>query len=225
MAKKRKRNWFRQLLTMLVVAYLLLTLCQLAGDIYSKLGTTHIISASDEWNLIVVNRWNEIPEDYSVDLMELSNGQKIDSRIYPALQEMFDAARAEGIYPIVREGYRTTEEQQEILDDKIQAYINEGYSKRRAEKTAKEWVALPGTSEHQLGIAVDINADKSKCTNEEVYEWLAENAYKYGFILRYPVGKQEITGTSYESWHYRYVGIEAAQEIYEQGICLEEYFQ
>lgn len=85
MAKKRKRNWFKQLLTMLVVAYLLLTLCQLAGDIYSKLGTTHIISASDEWNLIVVNRWNEIPEDYSVDLMELSNGQKIDSRIYPAL--------------------------------------------------------------------------------------------------------------------------------------------
>ena len=225
MAKKRKRNWFRQLLTMLVVAYLLLTLCQLAGDIYSKLGTTHIISASEEWNLIVVNRWNEIPEDYSVELTELSNGQKIDSRIYPALQEMFDAARAEGIYPIVREGYRTTEEQQEILDDKIQAYINEGYSKRRAEKTAKEWVALPGTSEHQLGIAVDINADKSKCTNEEVYEWLAENAYKYGFILRYPVGKQEITGTSYEPWHYRYVGIEAAREIHERGICLEEYFE
>lgn len=138
---------------------------------------------------------------------------------------MFDAARAEGIYPIVREGYRTAEEQQEILDDKIQAYINEGYSRARAEKTAKEWVALPGTSEHQLGIAVDINADKSKCSNDEVYEWLAENAYKYGFILRYPAGKQEITGTSYEPWHYRYVGIEAAREIHERGICLEEYFE
>ena len=225
MARKKKENWFKKLLKTVVIAYLLLTLCQLAGDIYSRLGTTHKISASEEWNLIVVNRWNEIPEDYSVELTKLSNGQKIDSRIYPALQEMFDAARAEGIYPIVREGYRTTEEQQEILDDKIQAYINEGYSKRRAEKTAKEWVALPGTSEHQLGIAVDINADKSKCTNEEVYEWLAENAYKYGFILRYPVGKQEITGTSYEPWHYRYVGIEAAQEIYELGICLEEYFE
>ena len=172
-----------------------------------------------------MNRWNEIPEEYVVDLIELSNGQKVDSRIYPALQEMFDAARAEGIYPIVGEGYRTTEEQQKILDDKIQAYINEGYSRARAEKTAKEWVALPGTSEHQLGIAVDINADKSKCSNEEIYIWLTENAYKYGFILRYPMGKQEITGTSYEPWHYRYVAVEAAKEIYERQICLEEYFE
>ena len=99
------------------------------------------------------------------------------------------------------------------------------YSRSRAERTAKEWVALPGTSEHQLGIAVDINADKSMCSNEEVYAWLAENAYKYGFILRYPPEKQEITGTSYEPWHYRYVGVEVAREIYEQGICLEEYFE
>lgn len=128
-------------------------------------------------------------------------------------------------YPVVREGYRTAEEQQEILDDKIQSYINQGYSQVKAERTAKEWVALPGTSEHQLGIAVDINADKSKCSNEDVYGWLAENAYKYGFVLRYPPGKQKITGTSYEPWHYRYVGEEAAKEIYERGICLEEYFK
>ena len=74
-------------------------------------------------------------------------------------------------------------------------------------------------------IAVDINADKSKCSNEEVYTCLAENAYKYGFILRYPMGKQEITGTSYEPWHYRYVGEKAALEIYEQRICLEEYYE
>lgn len=225
MAKKKKDNWFKKLLKAVVGVYLLLILFQLLGDAYSRLSNTHEIQVSEEWNLIVVNRWNELPENYSVDLTELSNGQKIDSRIYPALQEMFDAARAEGIYPIVREGYRTAEEQQEILDDKIQAYINEGYSRRRAEKTAKEWVALPGTSEHQLGIAVDINADKLKCSNDEVYAWLAENAYKYGFILRYPMGKQEITGTSYEPWHYRYVGEKVAEEIYEQGICLEEYLE
>lgn len=225
MAKKKKENWFKKLLKVVVAVYLLLTLFQLGSDIYSRLGTTHKITVSEEWNLIVVNRWNELPENYSVELTELSNGQKIDSRIYPALQEMFDAARAEGIYPIVSEGYRTAEEQQEILDDKIQAYINEGYSRARAEKSAKEWVALPGTSEHQLGIAVDINADKSKCSNEEVYTWLAENAYKYGFILRYPMGKHEITGTSYEPWHYRYVGVETAREIYEKQICLEEYME
>ena len=225
MAKKKKDNWFKKLLKAVVGVYLLLIVFQLLGDAYSKLQITHVIPVSEEWNLIVVNRWNEIPEEYVVDLIELSNGQKVDSRIYPALQEMFDAARAEGIYPIVGEGYRTAEEQQKILDEKIQAYINDGYSRARAEKTAKEWVALPGTSEHQLGIAVDINADKSKCSNEEVYTWLTENAYKYGFILRYPMGKQEITGTSYEPWHYRYVGVEAAKDIYEQGICLEEYME
>ena len=224
MAKKKKRNPILKVLKAVAVVYLLLVLNNLIGDIYSRLGNTHTIVVSGGWNLVVVNRWNELPEDYVVELMELSNGQKIDERIYPYLQEMFDAARAEGIYPIVREGYRTEEEQQAIFDEKVQAYINEGYSRSRAERTAKEWVALPGTSEHQLVIAVDINADKSKCSNDEVYEWLAENAHEYGFILRYPQGKTEITGTSYEPWHYRYVGVDAAQEIFERGICLEEYF-
>ena len=234
--KKKKGRRIVKVLLIIVAVYMLMILWQLIGDIYSRLVNTHEIEVSEEWNgesyqpsiewnLIVVNRWNPIPENYSVELTVLSNGQKVDSRIYPHLQEMFDAARAEGIYPIVREGYRTEEEQQEILDDKIQAYINEGYSQWRAERNAKEWVALPGTSEHQLGIAVDINADKSKCTNDDVYAWLAENAYKYGFILRYPLDKQEITGTSYEPWHYRYVGTEDAYEINERGICLEEYFE
>ena len=184
----------------------------------------HTIPIPEEWNLIVVNRWNEIPEDYSVTLTELSNGQKVDSRIYPNLQEMFDAMRAEGIYPVVREGYRTAEEQKKIFDDKIFSYVREGYSRKRAEKLAGGMVAVPGTSEHQLGIAVDINADKSRSTNDEVYQWLAGNAYKYGFILRYPQGKEDITGTDYEPWHYRYVGEDVAEEIYMKQICLEEYF-
>lgn len=225
MATRKKAKWLVKLLKVIVVVYLLLILYQLIGNVYSRLSNTHEIQVPEEWNLIVVNRWNELPEDYEVELTELSNGQMVDSRIYPYLQKMFDAARTEDVYPVVREGYRTAEEQQEILDDKIQSYINQGYSQVKAERTAKEWVALPGTSEHQLGIAVDINADKSKCSNEDVYGWLAENAYKYGFVLRYPPGKQKITGTSYEPWHYRYVGEEAAKEIYERGICLEEYFK
>lgn len=119
--------------------------------------------ASDKygWELVLVNRDNYIPDDYEMDLMELSNGQKIDSRIYPYLQEMFDDARNAGVYPFVRDGYRTAEEQQQILDDKIAAYRSEGYTKHMAEETAMEWGALPGTSEHQLGLAVDINADTS----------------------------------------------------------------
>ena len=76
--------------------------------------------------------------------------------------------------------------------------MNEGYSRARAERIAKKWVAVPGTSEHQLGIAVDINANKKQSMNDEVYLWLAENAYKYGFILRYPQGKEDITGAEYE---------------------------
>ena len=161
MAKKRdKKNKLRgKWLRGIIIVYLFLILCNLFHEFPSRLGNLHSIPVSEEWYLIVVNRWNEIPEDYRVELTELSNGQKVDSRIYPYLQEMFDAARKDGIYPVVREGYRTYEEQQKILDDKIKAYINEGYSQSRAERTAKEWVALPGTSEHQLGIAVDINAD------------------------------------------------------------------
>ena len=221
----KKKNCLVKGLKTVIVVYMLMILWRLLGEIYSESNIAHKIPVSDEWNLIVVNRWNELPEDYSVELMELSNGQKIDCRIYPYLQEMFDAARLEGIYPVVKEGYRTAEEQQEILDDKIQAYINQGYSRTRAERTAKEWVALPGTSEHQLGIAVDINADKIRNNSEEVYTWLDKNAHKYGFILRYPPAKQEITGTNYEPWHYRYVGVEVAKEIYEQDICLEEYFE
>lgn len=164
--------------------------------------------ASDKygWELVLVNRDNYIPDDYEMDLMELSNGQKIDSRIYPYLQEMFDDARNAGVYPFVRDGYRTAEEQQQILDDKIAAYRSEGYTKHMAEETAMEWVALPGTSEHQLGLAVDINADTSKCSRDDVYNWLLENSYKYGFIQRYPSGKTSITGVANEPWHYRYVG-------------------
>ena len=185
MAKKRdKKNKLRgKWLRGIIIVYLFLILCNLFHEFPSRLGNLHSIPVSEEWYLIVVNRWNEIPEDYRVELTELSNGQKVDSRIYPYLQEMFDAARKDGIYPVVWEGYRTYEEQQKILDDKIKAYINEGYSQSRAERTAKEWVALPGTSEHQLGIAVDINADKSKSSNDEAYTWLAANAHNYGFCI------------------------------------------
>ncbi len=133
--------------------------------------------------------------------------------------------RAEGIYPIVREGYRTAKDQQAILDERIQRYLDEGYLERGAVGAAKEWVAVPGTSEHQLGMAVDINADQSRSANDDVYAWLAENAYRYGFILRYPKGREQVTGTEYEPWHYRYVGMEAAKEIYQSQICLEEYME
>ena len=177
------------------------------------------------WNQILVNREHLIPKDYKVELTELSNGEKVDSRIYPELQEMFNDARAAGLDMFVADGYRTETEQQDLLDDKIQDYKNEGHSGQEAKKLAKQWVSIPGTSEHQLGISVDINAETLVSSDEAVYAWLAENSYKYGFINRYPADKTEITGTIYEPWHYRYVGKQAAMEIYSQNLCLEEYVE
>lgn len=209
----------------------LIILCMMAGKVLNSDFTLlpldnithHVASEDNGWSLILVNRNSYIPDDYKVELTELSNGEKVDSRIYPELQEMFNDARAQGYGLFVREGYRTQEEQQQLLDEKIEAYENEGKSKSEAKKLAEQWVAIPGTSEHQLGIAVDINADTTKSSSDDVYSWLAENAHKYGFIKRYPSDKTDITGVINEPWHYRYVGKEAALEIYSQGMCLEEY--
>ena len=200
-------------------------LCVMAGKVLHSSFTTpflgnithHMASEDHGWNLILVNRENYIPADYEVQLTELSNGKKVE--------EMFNAARAQGYGLFVREGYRTQEEQQQLMDEKIEAYENEGKSKPEAKKLAEQWMAIPGTSEHQLGIAVDINADTSKSSRDDVYKWLEENAHRYGFIKRYPSNKTDITGVINEPWHYRYVGKEAASEIYSQGICLEEYIE
>lgn len=183
--------------------------------------------ATDEngWNLIMVNEDYHVPQNYAVELTRLDNGERVDTRIYPALQEMFDAAEEEGVYMTVVEGYRTQEDQQELLDEKVAEYQEKVWFEFVARWLAEKWVAVPGTSEHQLGIAVDINADGVNSTGSEVYEWLAENAHEYGFIQRYPEDKTEITGINYEPWHYRYVGEDVALTIYEEEICLEEYIE
>ena len=214
--RKRAGKWV--LLIPLVVAF-----CVLVAN---WVGTTHHVATNDfGWNLMLVNHENYIPHNYQMELTELSNGEKVDSRIYPELQKMFDDARAQGYGLFVAAGYRTAEKQQQLMDEKIEAYKNEGYSDAKAKRLAEKWVAIPGTSEHQMGIAVDINADTTISSSDAVYTWLAENAYKYGFIKRYPSDKTDITGVINEPWHYRYVGKEAAQEIYLQDICLEEYIE
>ncbi len=200
---------------------------QLSSYIESAIAENSRKEASTEnyWNLILVNSQYYVPDDYEPELLTLSNGERIDERIYPALQDMFDTMRAEGVYPVVASGYRSTETQKELLENKILAYRDEGYSKSEAKDLALDWVAVPSTSEHQLGIAVDINAEKNKSSSDEVYSWLRKNSYKFGFIYRYPPDKIEITGIANEPWHYRYVGKEAAEEIYFSGVCLEEYIE
>lgn len=195
-----------------------------AGMMAFKGGISRTADESLGWNLMLVNSRYRIPDDYSVELIRLSNGEQVDSRIYPDLQEMFDDARGAGYSLFVRAGYRSEEDQENLMEDKIEAYRQEGYSQREAEREAEKWVAKPGTSEHELGLAVDINAE-GQTDGNRLYQWLAEHSWKYGFILRYPAEKEEITGIDYEPWHFRYVGKQAAKEMYEQDLCLEEYVQ
>lgn len=189
-------------------------------------------SASPEgWNLILVNREHPLPEDFTVpELTRLVNGHAIDSRAYPALQSMMDDARAAGLQPTICSSYRTREKQEELFQNKVQGLLAEGYDREEAEAQAAMWVARPGTSEHQAGLAVDI-VDKSYQLLDEgqentaVQKWLMAHCAEYGFILRYPTDKSALTGVNYEPWHYRYVGRDAAKEMAEQGLCLEEYLQ
>ena len=185
--------------------------------------TTEEAVEDGDWCLILVNKDNPVPEDYEVKLTDLTNGNQVDSRIYPKLQEMFDDARSYGMDLFVREGYRTREDQQSIMDNRVEAYEAEGYSEEEAIEFAKQYVAEPGTSEHELGISVDINANNDVSDDDTIYTWLDENAYKYGFIKRYPENKIDITGINNEPWHYRYVGLKAAQEMKDMDLCLEEY--
>lgn len=220
--RRKKRKLRRRIFIMLLLLFVLICgekVGEEAYDLYQRMTWKQ----PKEWELLLVNDEHPMPERYTVNLVEAEEGKYVDERIYAALNEMFVDAREEGIYPVIRDAYRDREEQQRIMDEKVLAYQKEGYPGILAKRFAKDWVAEPGTSEHQLGLALDINADKEYCSNEDVYEWLYENAYRYGFILRYPKDKEAITNTAYEPWHYRYVGIDAALEMYEQNLCLEEY--
>lgn len=174
------------------------------------------------WNLVLVNRSHPVPADWSVTLVELPSGQSIDQRIYAPLMEMFEAARSVNldVLPIVESGYRSEAKQRELYEKKLSELMQQGYSEAGARAETDKWVTLPGTSEHQLGIAVDIAG-----AVYAIYPWLQEHSWEYGFVLRYPPDKTAVTGISGEEWHYRYVGKEAAAEMYEKGLCLEEYLE
>lgn len=183
---------------------------------------------NEDWALLLVNRDNPVPAGYSVpDLVELRNNQSIDRRAYPDLQRMMDDCRAAGLSPLICSSYRTNEVQTELFENKVAQYTAQEYDRTEAEALAAQWVARPGTSEHEVGLAVDIvdtayqNLDERQ-EQTDVQQWLLSHCAEYGFILRYPTEKSDLTGVQYEPWHYRYVG-SAAGEIMEQGICLEEY--
>ena len=178
--------------------------------------------------LTLVNFENTIPKDWKVDLVQLNNGQSVDRRIYDDLIAMLQAAKSEGLNPLICSSYRTNEKQEQLYQNKVSEYLSQGYSKVEASDKAAFWVARPGTSEHQLGLAVDIVSTKNQRLdrsqeNTVEQQWLIQNSWKYGFVLRYPTNKNSITGVGYEPWHYRYVGKEHAIKINVLGVCLEEY--
>lgn len=189
---------------------------ELVARIKSQLRRWCQYSYQKDWNLLLVNKWNKIPDNYEPNLVEVPGGEMVDERIYEPLMKILEDAREEnwGELPMIVSGYRTNEKQQQLYKDKIKNYKNKGYSEEKAKEEAEKWVAVPGYSEHQLGFAVDING-----VTYDLYFWLQENSYKYGFIFRYPGNKTDITGTAEEVWHYRYGGKEVAKEIYDKGIC------
>lgn len=182
----------------------------------------------DDWRLLLVNPWNAMPEGYIPDLKQLDGGHSVDERCYDDLQAMMDACREDGHSPLICSSYRTQKKQESLFQNKISRLVAKGLSEDEALVEAAKVVAVPGTSEHQLGLALDIvdinhqTLDKSQ-EDTDVQQWLMAHSWEYGFILRYPNDKSDITGIIYEPWHYRYVGRDAAREIYEQGLCLEEY--
>ena len=189
-----------------------------------------VFAQKDDPLLTLVNPWNTISQDWTVDLVSVGNGHKVDKTCYDDLMAMLDACKAAGFRPVIRSSYRTQATQKQLYENKVNQWKGYGYAEEEARKQAAAIVAPPGTSEHQLGWAVDLVDASYQVLNEKqatmpAQKWLMEHSWEYGFILRYPVNKSDVTGIIYEPWHYRYVGREHAKAIYESGLCLEEWLE
>lgn len=186
--------------------------------------------SKDDWQLVLVNKQHPVPEDYSFTLGTITGNMKCDVRIIDDLMAMMQAARNDGVDLMICSPYRDYNRQTVLFNRKIDYYMDRGYSYVEAYKIASMSVTVPGASEHQIGLALDIvsntyTALDSGFGETEAGIWLKEHGYEYGFILRYPLGKEYITGIQYEPWHFRYVGKQAATQIMKSGITLEEFLE
>ena len=177
--------------------------------------------------LLLVNPWNYLPDDFKRNTRAIE-GHYIDVGAYDDIVQMLADMRNEGLKPYICSSTRTIDYQQNLFNNRLAKNKAKGLSAQEALDETAKWTAIPGTSEHHTGYALDIvstyntSLDSSQ-ENTPEQQWMMKNSWKYGFILRYPDGKTDITGIYYEPWHYRYVGKTAAKEIYEAGITLEEY--
>lgn len=190
--------------------------------------------AESEWALRLVSAESPLPEGFSVETRAIPGyeNREFDVRAADALEAMLRDAEAAGCKLYLVSAYRSMERQDALFRRKTAAFMEEGFPQEEAEKQAARYVARPGTSEHNLGLAADIVSANWYASNTDLttafadtphYEWLREHCAEYGFIERYPEGKEGVTGVTYEPWHFRYVGKEAAEAIMSGGSTLEEY--
>lgn len=184
----------------------------------------------DDWNYILVNERHPLSRDFEVQLVKTYDGHQVDERIQEALETMIDDAKADGLNMLICSSYRDYKKQDSLMDKSIAKYVKSGMTYTEAFFKTKEMIALTGASEHHTGLAVDIvgrnhqSLDRAQADTDEA-KWLNEHAAEYGFILRYPADKEDVTMISFESWHYRYVGVEAATFMKENNLCLEEFVE
>lgn len=180
----------------------------------------------NDWKLMLVNYENTMPEDYIPPLSNIEDDRQFDSRAVDSLIQMMLDMNSEGINHIwAQSTYRDPDKQGHLIEESIQEYLEEGKTQEEAEALTLRSIGEPYKSEHNIGLAVDFNDVNYAFESEPAFSWLIENAEKYGFILRYPADKEDITKIKYEPWHWRYVGPEYAKEINNLGMCLEEYIE
>lgn len=184
---------------------------------------------ASDWRLVLINKQHPIPEEYDFELGTIVDNMMCDKRIIGDLLAMMKAAKADGVNLVIKSPYRTDSRQEMNFNARIKKYMGQGYSYMEAYKRTSQVITVPGASEHQVGLALDITCDMYDALNEgfgetKAGEWLAEHSCEYGFTLRYPKGKEYITSIEYEPWHFRYVGREAATIMHDEGICLEEFW-
>lgn len=179
-----------------------------------------------DWRLTLANYENILPEDFEVEVTNIDETRQFDARAIDDLKDMMNAMGKDGISNVwIQSAYRSVERQKELYDESVKKYLNQGKTQEEAEKLTDEYINKPGSSDHNLGLAVDFNYVDNKFEDLAGFKWLKENAEDYGFILRYPKDKEDITKISYESWHWRYVGQEHAKKMNELNMCLEEYIE
>ncbi len=184
-----------------------------------------IITIDEEnWHLTLVNSGYRIPDTYTPDLVYVcGSGERLDRKVAEHYEEMYNAALKDGVTLTPCSGYRSYETQERNYNRKIEFYEGQGYSHEEAKVKAATIIMPPGSSEHNLGYAMDIVCVDNWFEDTAEFEWLQEHAADYGFIMRYPEDKQDITKVIYEPWHWRYVGVETAKELKASGLVLEEY--